>query len=151
MVSKSRCGSFSERHWVCSWHSVHGSAWLQLEPHGRSGSLQYSLQLAHGRQPTTVTTSGIDWPSGYAPSRSSCSTDAEQTIVRILNLQLSWRPTELKRTSAAIEGYSYQALTCMLKSNETLSWAYEARVTPNPSIEGTHKRLRLLRSPHVKR
>jgi len=23
--------------------------------------------------------------------------------------------------------------------------------TPNPSIEGTHKRLRLLRSPHVKR
>ena len=25
------------------------------------------------------------------------------------------------------------------------------RMTPNPSIEGTHKRLRLLRSPHVKR
>jgi len=25
------------------------------------------------------------------------------------------------------------------------------RATPNPSIEGTHKRLRLLRSPHVKR
>jgi hypothetical protein len=26
-----------------------------------------------------------------------------------------------------------------------------AKETPNPSIEGTHKRLRLLRSPHVKR
>ena len=25
------------------------------------------------------------------------------------------------------------------------------RVRPNPSIEGTHKRLRLLRPPHVKR
>jgi hypothetical protein len=29
------------------------------------------------------------------------------------------------------------------------SWRHRPR--PNPSIEGTHKRLRLLRSPHVKR
>jgi hypothetical protein len=80
-----------------------------------------------------------------------CKSSARAEARATTNVAQSGRPQPIRSRKAVAAREASVALPLGLRLESGMQSSGSSTATPNPSIEGTHKRLRLLRPPHVKR
>ena len=120
------------------------------EPKSRLQAIELNTSHMNARA-TLELVSGIWKATALRLALKECKSSARAEARARVNVGQSVGPQPWRARKAVGTRKTSVALPRGLRLKSGMQRLVSSIATPNPSIEGTHKRLRLLRSPHVKR
>ena len=120
------------------------------EPRSRLQAIEFNTPHMNARA-TLELVSGISKATVLRLALKECKSSARAEARARVNVGQSVGPQPCRARMPVLARKALVVLPRGLQLKSGMQRLVSSTPTPNPSIEGSHKRLRLLRSPHVKR